>query len=75
MQPHIELTWEAVGVLVGLVLLISTGLGAYVKLSMRAALADFREEFFRTLNGRYVYSKLCDERHGQTQRRLLILEE
>lgn len=74
MQP-LELTWEAVGVLAAIVLLISTGLGLYVKLSVRAALADFREEFFKTLNGRYVYSKLCEERHGETQRRIQVLEE
>ncbi|MEN6533288.1 MAG: hypothetical protein ABFD89_06470 [Bryobacteraceae bacterium] len=41
----------------------------------RTALADFREEYFRPLNGRYVYSKLCDERHGKTQHRLQIVEE
>ncbi|MEN6532156.1 MAG: hypothetical protein ABFD89_00740 [Bryobacteraceae bacterium] len=75
MQPTIELTWEAVGVLTAIVSLISIGLGLYVRLSVRAALADFREEFFRTLNGRYVYSKLCEERHGETQRRLQVIEE
>lgn len=75
MQPHIELTWEAVGVLTAIVSLISIGLGLYVKLSVRTALADFREDFFKTLNGRYVYSRLCEERHSETQRRLQVLEE
>ena len=47
-------SWEAVTALISLLLLAVGGVGLYVRLTVRSALAEFKSELILALNSRYV---------------------
>ncbi len=65
------LTWEAITGLCAVLALICALNGLYVQYAIRRAIDDL----FVRLNGRYVGSTVCVERHGEHARRLDALED
>lgn len=77
-SPHIDITWEAAGVLAAIVVVLSGFVAWYVRAVVTSALAAFEMRFFVRLNGTYVRKEVCEAVHGAlaegTERRLVALE-
>jgi hypothetical protein len=73
-EAGLLITWPALAALTVLVGAICTAFAVYVRMSIKAALVESENRLFTRLNGKYVGAKLCEERHHESERRLLSLE-
>ena len=59
----IQLTWEAATAIIAAIALIGSGAALYMRLSIRAAVAEGLAAHVEWLNSKYVPQPVCEERH------------